>query len=1054
MAKILRVVKVNTEANSAPVITRTGSKFTASWKIKHSQGLRAQSVKYRTHNGSKWSKWTETSIGQRATSYSFTLDASKKITKIEVATQATGVSIHHGLTQKECSASSWATGTFLVTIPPAPSLSMSKDSANKTTFTWSISASSTNTAWYDHCLYRTRHTSSSWSSWAVASSSSYTYTDNTAGTRKFQIKAVGPAGESSVKTLKHVIGAPPAATWGSKPVSYTKKDSYYAMTYNINLSGTEDTIDEIVPQYYIGSPNASMGPGSNSFTDGVAYDFKNGKSSYALPINTSELIDLDECLWARVKTTHDGTPALSSAYRVLTGRLTAPTCNISMGTISASGFSVTVNVTSAGTSVPGAYQKVYLERNSKPGEANYIPLGDIPNGTSQKTFNSTQNLTRETGYAIHVRNVSADGKSMTSAYDSYKSSMPMAPVLDSVSHTTVSGKVYLSWQNKWSAATGAVIAWTDDPDNWMSNDAPETFEISELVKNWYITGLETGKTWYFKVRSMKVEGDEVNYSGWSNQVEIDLSSAPAVPVLYLSEETITDEGMVTAYWSYVTTDGTPQISGNVVEATLSNGSWTYGRTVGATTTAQHVDIYAKNQGWTNGSVKYLALQTRSGSGGQSEYSTPVKLVIAAKPTVAITSMSLIASETLTEYFVGDGSNKVFECAYDLSGTPTVKVNGSTRSATYSGSTVTCATAPADGATVEITYSTTANAILDEMPFTALVTATNAASLTLAIERAETYPMIGPDETETDGAAGETIYVSTISPDTGTASAFSVSVADLIGRLDDGAFYNVVATVTDECGQTAEATERFKVHWSHQAWIPSATFETDEEEYIVRITPVATEDYASGDTCDIYRLGIDQPELIYSGAAFGETYVDPYPAFGEVSGYKVVTVTANNDYITEDNTFAEYNTLYVDEAYEQLDTQLLVIDFGGDRIDLPYNLSFDNSWSKDFQRTAYLGGHVAGDHNKAVTRDLSAGTVIARKLDMESMTVLRRLARYAGICHVRTPEGSSFAADVQVSESMSFDSGLGTYSLTIQKVDTVGYDGMTEAEWNKINPEEE
>ena len=59
-----------------------------------------------------------------------------------------------------------------------------------------------------------------------------------------------------------------------------------------------------------------------------------------------------------------------------------------------------------------------------------------------------------------------------------------------------------------------------------------------------------------------------------------------------------------------------------------------------------------------------------------------------------------------------------------------------------------------------------------------------------------------------------------------------------------------------------------------------------------------------------------------------------------------------------------------------------------------------------------------------------------------------LARYPGLCHVRTPEGSSFMADVQVDESMSYNSATIEYSLNIQKVDTVGLDGMTYTEWSE------
>ena len=829
------------------------------------------------------------------------------------------------------------------------------------------------------------------------------------------------------------------------------------MTYNVNLVAATGQIDSIVPQWLIDTPTSSMAPSSGaSWTDGGTFSYVSSKRNYALPINTTSQIGLDECLWGRIKTTHDGIDSFSSAYRIKTGRLTTPDLAISMSTPTAAGFTVSITVNDAGTDVPGAYMQVFLEKASKTGVANYIRIGTIANGSGSASITSSIDLTHESGYAIHVRNITADSKSMTSGYYSYKTTMPSAPTLTSVVNTTTSGKVYLTWTTNWSAATGTIIAWTDDPDNWTSNEEPETYEITERASNWFITGLETGKTWYFRVRSVKDESGNETLSAWSDDVSIDLSSAPAVPVLYLSDETITEDGMVTAYWSYVSTDGTGQISGTIVPATFSGGVWTYGSPIGATTDAQHIDLYAADNNWTNGTVVYLALQTRSGSGGLSEYSTPVKLVIADKPTVTISSTGFTGTESLTENFLGDGVTDTFVCGNTMTATPTVTVGGSAATvSSYTGGTVVLASVPADGADVVISYTTSDNNILDEMAdLTATIATTNTTLLTVAIERAADYPMTRPDGEETVGPEGETIYVDSIKAN--ATNSITITQADLIGRLDDGAYYRLIATAEDDFGQTVEEIKPFKVHWSHQAWRPTATFITDADNYIARITPIAGADYASGDTCDIYRIGMDGPELIYSGAQFGTEYVDPYPAFGVESGYKVVTITADNDYITPDNEFAEYDTTVLDlSPYTQLDPGLLVIDYSGDRIELPYNITLDNSWAKDFQRTTYLGGHVTGDHNKAVLRDLSAASVIVRGDDSDIEYQMRALARYAGLCHVRTPEGSSFVADVQVAkENQAYDTATVNYTLNIQKVDTVGFDGMTYAEWYELQNEEE
>jgi hypothetical protein len=61
--------------------------------------------------------------------------------------------------------------------------------------------------------------------------------------------------------------------------------------------------------------------------------------------------------------------------------------------------------------------------------------------------------------------------------------------------------------------------------------------------------------------------------------------------------------------------------------------------------------------------------------------------------------------------------------------------------------------------------------------------------------------------------------------------------------------------------------------------------------------------------------------------------------------------------------------------------------------------------------------------------------------------MRRLSEYVGRCHVRTPEGSSYTADVQCQEDWAHDQAgkIVSFSLTITKVDQ-NVDGMTYEEF--------
>ena len=62
--------------------------------------------------------------------------------------------------------------------------------------------------------------------------------------------------------------------------------------------------------------------------------------------------------------------------------------------------------------------------------------------------------------------------------------------------------------------------------------------------------------------------------------------------------------------------------------------------------------------------------------------------------------------------------------------------------------------------------------------------------------------------------------------------------------------------------------------------------------------------------------------------------------------------------------------------------------------------------------------------------------------------MRRLAIYAGVCHVRTPDGSSFSANINVTEDREEKkiNMIASFTLEITRIDSEGFDGMTYDEW--------
>lgn len=675
--------------------------------------------------------------------------------------------------------------------------------------------------------------------------------------------------------------------------------------------------------------------------------------------------------------------------------------------------------------------------------------------------------------------------------------------------STKTGTIHVTWNWPTNATIDAVeLSWSSNQDAWNSTQGPETYRIENTnYGNWNIVGLDEGKTWYVRLRAINVTDDGELVGPWSpltNDSSLSLASPPDPPNVTLSSNIIKPGEKVQVSWTYSSTDSTKQSEAEIRLATIfDDETFTYESTpIAKAKTNQSLTLNTST--WESGKTYYLTMRVKSKSQQYSDWSYPVSLGIAEPLTISVSSPSLVKETIVTDpdaemvevntfletsdTFTGDGSETQFSTTKSLNEVLSVSINGSDISkedySVIDGGIVSFKNAPASGASIIIRYDTftevdedgaevgtdmytdngrdlpTVRNILEEMPLSVNVTgAGEDGTTTVIIERASSYYLNRPDENIFKGFAGE-IIASREQRGEGTITFENVD-SDIVGTLDDDATYRITATIEDSIGQVAKTNDEtsidFTVHWSHQALMPDARCQIDEENYISIITPIAPEGYVSGDTCDIYRLSIDKPQLIYSGASFGVSYVDPFPTIGEFGGHRIVYKTSNGDYITETNNegvitkeLAWIDTRDFEDESDILYTDYTIINFGLDRIEVLYNVNLSNSWAKDFKQTKYLGGSIQGDWNPAVSRTGSVGTVYVKDLDHEMMESMRRLADYPGICHIRTSDGSSFACDIQVSENNGYDSfDMVTYSLSITKVDSETMDGMTLEEWQEL-----
>lgn len=1024
---------------SGLTIKRSNGTFTCSWSLPTHGYSQGQEFQYRTNGGN----WTSASIGKTTKSKAFSANGAGTFASVGFRVRGNQKWTTGSGKKKKThnpGMSDWAEKSFNFAVPGMPTIEMEQQIWPTMRFKWKTDASTDNAYWFNRVEYtsvlvkncnETNGAKIDWSKtatgstrYASTSGSAESYIDITEDsgmlndgnsyTRWFRVRAIGPRGASGWRYARHVYAMPNQ----NKVTDYEITASQSVSGYNVKVwfsspLSVSRPISACKVQYTLATPDAGMAcPDGASWNDGATIYPEDGSSGALFSIDS--LIALDQCLFIRVNAEYDERTTYGEPVVVDVGSLKKPT--ITSVTTDPDTHRATIVATN-NSDVSDSFMVVrYMDDTDPDG----FDIAIIAHGQTTVTGVQCPAWTSSPRFGVYAAapggcyevTTRADGigsyavtPQMRSDLTTDGGSIPEAPASVTATPVMPQGTIQVTWKWSWSEADTAELSWADHEDAWYSTDAPQVYEVSKLYDSkWNISGLETGKKYYIRVRLIKTSADGNTYGAYSATQVVDLSSAPLVPNLVLSEGIIPPDGQVTASWVYSTTDGTGQSFAEiaeVVEDPYEPGEMLY-IPIAQVETQQYVTLDAEEQGWIAGESIALAVRVTSGSGHKSDTWSDPRTVIVADPPECVISATSLQTVTIT--------------TTDVEGNP-------------------------------VTESQLA---LTAMPLTATITGAGDSGTTeLAIERAAAFHVDRPDETDYNGFEGETIALASHYGE----DSFTINLEDVIGHLDDGALYKLIATVTDGLGQTDTKELTFMVVWAHQASAPTAVVEIDTDHRIAIMTPTAPADADPTDVCDIYRLSVDKPQLVYQGAAFGTTYVDPYPAIGPLGGHRFVTRTANGDVTTPDGSFAWMDAGEADG--DVLNTRHNIIEYNNGQILLDLDVDISNQWRKDFRETQYLGGSVQGDWNKAVSRTATVSGVAIPGKDDDLIESMRRLADNAGICHVRTKDGSSYAADVQVSETYNYASGVKyySYSLTITRVEPEELDGMTYAEWEAINGEE-
>lgn len=442
------------------------------------------------------------------------------------------------------------------------------------------------------------------------------------------------------------------------------------------------------------------------------------------------------------------------------------------------------------------------------------------------------------------------------------------------SSTTGKITVYLKWKQV-SAATSYDIEYTTDQSKFDYSD--QTTVVSSIDKTqWQLDSLDTGFTYYFRLRAVNSAGE----SEWSKISSTVLGQAPNEPTTWSSSTSATVGGPLTLYWVHNSKDGSSQTWAELhVELFMASGKDASGNVVydrkwsnNGLMIKNSTDFDEKDKTSSFDLTKYLqedavgalawyndGVQVRwwvKTSGVTNELSNPsiVRMIdVYKKPTVSLSLRD--ATNTVNTTFDTLGSFPIY---------------------------ITATTEPPTQAPIGFFLSITSKDVY------------------------ETVDSAGNNKMVNVGDEVYSKYFDTVVSDLGE---IALTAGDV--DLETNARYTLTCAAAMDSGLTAESSIDFTVSWEDVAYTPNASIVYDPEKVITQIRPF----------CELYTT-------TYHGIVY-DTLNNVYLSSGRpievVEGSPLIRMFDESGHEVFSELDAESNTVYY-----------YLTDFGG-RVDIEESL---------------------------------------------------------------------------------------------------------------------
>lgn len=539
---------------------------------------------------------------------------------------------------------------------------------------------------------------------------------------------------------------------------------------------------------------------------------------------------------------------------------------------------------------------------------------------------------------------------------------------------------------KWEAvngATGFEIEYTTKKAYFDSSNEVSSMTV-DGVRHAEVTGLESGKEYFFRVRAVNDVGKSEE---WSDIQNIILGTKPSAPTTWSSSTTIIVGEKLRLYWVHNSEDGSSQTH---AEIKITYGGHTETVTVKNTTNEDKKDKTSRyvvdTSGYASGTKFQWCVRTAGITKVYGDWSVTRTVDMYTKPTLDLSvensSGSMIDTiNTFPFYVVGvAGPESQTPIGYHL--------------------------------------------------------------VVKAKKRYETLDRVG---NPTVVGAGEEVYSNYFNT---SISEMRVELSASNIDLENGQNYTIECTLSMDSGLTAKSKVTITVNWVEALYEPDASIGIDTDSYSAYISPFCiteTGQNVKDVELAVYRREFDGTfKEIASGIPAGaNTYItDPHPSL-DYARYRIVAMSKATGAISYYDPpgypvdcpaaiiqWDDYWTNFDANGEDEMEDK----PWTGSMVMLPYNLDVSDDNSPDVEMVSYIGRSHPVSYYGTQIGSTATWSVEIEADDKDTLYALRRLARWMGDVYVREPSGSGYWAHITVSFSQKHCGLTIPITLSITRVE--------------------